>query len=109
MTAAFNLNLLARANRELGADFDLDGFKHEAIFNAAKSRIEMHLVSTRPQTVSLLGRQFDFRPGESIHTENSHKYSVADFGALARSAGWTPRRVWTDEQDLFSVHELVVA
>jgi dimethylhistidine N-methyltransferase len=108
VTAAFNLNLLVRANRELGADFDLDGFEHEAVFNAEKSRIEMHLVSTREQTVSLLGRRFDFRPGESIHTENSHKYSVADFGDLARSAGWTPRRVWTDAQNLFSVHELVV-
>ena len=109
VTAAFNLNLLVRANRELGADFDLDGFEHEAIFNDEKSRIEMHLISTRRQTVSLLGRQFDFRPGESIHTENSHKYSVSDFGDLARRAGWTPRRVWTDEQALFSVHELVVA
>ncbi|WP_158810097.1 L-histidine N(alpha)-methyltransferase [Beijerinckia sp. L45] len=109
VTAAFNLNLLVRANRELGADFDLAGFEHEAIFNAEKSRIEMHLISTRKQTVSLLGRHFDFRPGESIHTENSHKYSVSDFGDLARSAGWTPRRVWTDAQSLFSVHELVVA
>jgi dimethylhistidine N-methyltransferase len=109
VTAAFNLNLLVRANRELGADFDLAGFEHEAIFNDEKSRIEMHLISTRRQTVSLLGRRFEFRPGESIHTENSHKYSVSDFGDLARSAGWTPRRVWTDEQALFSVHELVVA
>jgi dimethylhistidine N-methyltransferase len=108
VTAAFNLNLLVRANRELGADFELDGFRHDAIFNDAKSRIEMHLISTRRQTVSLLGRRFDFRAGESIHTENSHKYSVSDFGDLARSAGWTPRRVWTDAQDLFSVHELVV-
>ncbi len=109
MTAAFNLNLLARANRELGADFDLGAFEHAAIFNAEESRIEMHLVSKHPQTVSLLGRQFAFRGGESIHTENSHKYSVADFGELARRAGWTPRRVWTDDQQLFSVHELVVA
>ncbi len=109
VTAAFNLNLLTRANRELGADFDLGAFEHEAIFNAGKSRIEMHLVSKRPQTVSLLGRRFEFRRGESIHTENSHKYSIADFGDMARGAGWTPRRVWTDDQQLFSVHELVVA
>ncbi len=108
VTAAFNLNLLVRANRELGADFDLGGFQHRAVFNAAKSRIEMHLVSTRAQAVSLLGRQFAFRPGESIHTENSYKYSIEDFGTLASSAGWTPRHVWTDEQHLFSVHELVV-
>ena len=109
VTAAFNLNLLVRANRELGADFDLQGFRHTAVFNAAKSRVEMHLVSTGNQTVSLLGRRFSFRPGESIHTENSHKYSIADFADLARRAGWTPRRVWTDDLDLFSVHELVVS
>lgn len=107
VTAAFNLNLLARANRELGADFDLAAFKHDAIFNAEKSRIEMHLVSRRRQTVSLLGKRFDFQLGESIHTENSHKYSIADFSALVRQAGWTARRVWTDADDLFSVHELV--
>ena len=109
VTAAFNKNLLARANRELGADFDLDGFRHEARFNGAESRVEMHLVSERAQTVRLLGRSFAFRPGESIHTENSHKYTVAAFQALARNAGWAPRRVWTDEAGLFSVHEIVVA
>ena len=109
VTAAFNKNLLTRANRELGADFDLDGFRHEARFNGAESRIEMHLVSERAQTVRLLGRSFAFRPGESIHTENSHKYTVAAFQALARGAGWAPRRVWTDEAGLFSVHEIVVA
>ena len=107
VTAAFNKNLLVRANRELGADFDLDGFAHEAIFNAEKSRIEMHLVSQQAQTVSLLGRQFAFRPGETIHTENSHKFSVSDFRMLARASGWAPTRVWTDEGKLFSVHELV--
>lgn len=109
ITAAFNKNLLARANRELGADFDLDGFRHEARFNGAESRVEMHLVSERAQVVRLLGRSFAFRPGESIHTENSHKYTVAAFQALARDAGWAPRRVWTDEAGLFSVHEIIVA
>ncbi len=109
VTAAFNLNLLVRANRELGADFDLEGFRHEAVFNAAGSRIEMHLVSTRNQTVSLLGRRFAFEAGESIHTENSHKYSIGDFAELARGAGWDPHRVWTDDLHLFSVHELVVS
>ena len=99
--------MLARANRELGADFDLDGFRHEARFNTAESRIEMHLVSERAQTVRLLGRSFAFRPGETIHTENSHKYTIEAFGALARRAGWTPRRVWTDAKALFSVHEVV--
>lgn len=108
ITAAFNKNLLVRANRELGADFDIDGFAHEAIFNARQSRIEMHLVSQRAQIVSLLGKRFAFRPGETIHTENSHKYTIAAFQNLARDAGWTPRRVWTDADDLFSVHEIVV-
>jgi dimethylhistidine N-methyltransferase len=108
VTAAFNLNLLARANRELGADFDLDAFRHEAIFNTRQSRIEMHLVSKKPQSVSFLGRRFDFRDGETIHTENSHKYSVASFHELARGAGWTPRNVWIDSDNLFSVHELAV-
>ncbi len=107
VTAAFNKNLLVRANRELGADFDLDGFAHEAIFNAEKSRIEMHLVSRQAQTVSLLGRRFAFRPGETIHTENSHKFSVSDFRMLARASGWAPTRVWTDDGQLFSVHELL--
>jgi dimethylhistidine N-methyltransferase len=107
VTAAFNKNLLVRANRELGADFDLDGFAHEAIFNDRKSRIEMHLVSRQEQTVSLLGRRFAFRPGETIHTENSHKFSISDFQMLARASGWLPGRVWTDEAPLFSVHELV--
>ncbi len=107
VTAAFNKNLLVRANRELGADFDIDGFQHEAIFNAQKSRIEMHLVSRGDQIVSLLGEQFAFRAGETIHTESSHKYSVDDFRGLAARGGWTASRVWTDAQGLFSVHELV--
>jgi dimethylhistidine N-methyltransferase len=107
ITAAFNMNLLVRANRELGADFNLDAFSHEAVFNDAKSRIEMHLVSRQAQTVSLLGQRFAFRPGETIHTENSHKYTIEDFRALARTADWTPTRVWTDSKGLFSVHEIV--
>ena len=108
ITAAFNKNLLARANRELGADFDLGSFRHEARFNGAESRIEMHLVSERAQTVRLLGRSFAFRPGETIHTENSHKYTVEAFRALAIGAGWSPRRLWIDDNELFSVHEIVV-
>lgn len=107
VTAAFNKNLLVRANRELGADFDLSKFEHAAIFNADESRIEMHLVSTDDQIVSLLGRRFAFRQGETIHTENSHKYTVDAFRALAASAGWRAGRVWTDPRRLFSVHELV--
>ena len=108
VTAAFNKNLLVRANRELGADFDLAGFEHEAIFNDRASRIEMHLVSQRAQVVSLLGQRFAFRRGETIHTENSHKYTVEAFQDLARRAGWMPNRLWVDDAGLFSVHEIVV-
>ncbi len=108
VTAAFNKNILARANRELGADFDLDGFSHEARFDDGQGRVEMHLVSRAAQTVTLLGRHFAFAPGESIHTENSHKYTVAAFQDLAREAGWRPSRLWMDPDGLFSVHELVV-
>jgi dimethylhistidine N-methyltransferase len=109
VTAAFNLNLLARINRELGAGFDLDAFRHQAIYNPRAGRIEMHLVSLRAQEVAVRGRRFRFREGETIHTENSYKYSVDQFRDLARSAGWLPQRVWTDQASLFSVHELVSA
>ncbi len=109
VTAAFNKNILARANRELGADFDLDRFRHEARFDEGHGRVEMHLVSRGAQTVSLLGQSFAFAPGESIHTENSHKYTVAAFQDLAREAGWRPSRLWMDGDGLFSVHELVAA
>ncbi|WP_132254596.1 L-histidine N(alpha)-methyltransferase [Methylobacterium segetis] len=106
VTAAFNLNLLTRINRELGGDFAADGFVHRALFNEAESRIEMHLVSTRAQTVRVGGLPFRFADGETIHTENSYKYTVPGFRALAASAGWAPGAVWTDPQALFSVHAL---
>lgn len=106
VTAAFNLNLLRRANRELGADFDLDAFGHYAFYNPLLQRIEMHLVSRRAQTVTLDGERFDFFEGESIHTENSHKFTVEGFRALAVRAGFRPGPVWTDEERLFSVHWL---
>ncbi len=109
VTAAFNANILARLNREAGADFNLDGFAHSAIYNAAEGRIEMHLVSLAPQRVALSGQSFDFAAGESIHTENSYKYSIPQFEDLARRAGWVPHRVWTDRGRMFSLHELVVA
>jgi dimethylhistidine N-methyltransferase len=109
VTAAFNANMLARLNREAGADFDLDRFVHSAIFNAAEGRIEMHLVSIEPQRVMVMGRSFDFAAGESIHTENSYKYSIPQFQDLACRAGWTPRRVWTDRAHMASLHELVAA
>lgn len=107
VTAAFNLNLLARINRELAGSFDPDGFAHQAIYNAAEGRIEMHLRSAAAQTVTVLGEAFSFAEGETIHTENSHKYTAPEFHALARSAGWEPREVWTDAEGLFSVHYLV--
>ena len=109
VTAAFNLNLLTRINRELGADFDLSGFAHEAHFDPDESRIEMRLVSRWPQQVRILGRSFCFAPQERIHTENSHKYMVEDFLALARRAGWSPVALWRDPAHLFSVHELIAS
>lgn len=107
VTAAFNLNILARINRELDGTFDLGGFRHEAIYDPREGRIEMHLVSAGPQVATVLGRRFHFTPGERIHTENSYKYTIGQFQDLARAAGWTARRVWTDEEQQFSVHELV--
>ncbi len=107
ITAAFNLNLLARINIELEGTFDLEAFRHEAIYNPREGRIEMHLVAKKSQTVSVLGRWFRFFAGETIHTENSYKYSTGQFHELARISGWQPRRVWSDERKLFSVHELI--
>jgi dimethylhistidine N-methyltransferase len=107
VTAAFNLNLLARINRELAGTFDLGAFRHEALYNPREGRIEMHLRSLRRQVAGVLGRPFHFGAGERIHTENSYKYTIARFQELARVAGWQPRRVWTDPETLFSVHELV--
>lgn len=104
VTAAFNINLLRRINRELDADFDLEGFRHEACYNVAANRIEMHLVSMADQQVSLAGDSFFFREGETIHTESSYKYSIEGFHALAGAAGFDAERQWTDDNDLFSVH-----
>ena len=109
MTAAFNLNILTRINRELGANFDLGHFRHKAIWNERESRVEMHLVSDRDQSVRVLGHTFRFARGETIHTENSHKYAMDDFGRLAESAGFALAQSWTDEERLFSVHKLIVA
>lgn len=108
VTAAFNLNLLARINRELGADFGLAAFRHHAFYNGALGRIEMHLVSLKDQRVRVGGAAFAFRGGETIHTENSYKYSLDEFHALARSAGFEPVRSWTDGERQFAVHYLAV-
>jgi len=109
VTAQFNLNILRHINRELGADFDLDGFSHDAIWQPDPGRIEMHLVSKCEQRVRVDGHVFEFAPGETIHTEDSHKYTVEEFHALAAAAGWRVYRYWTDADDLFSLHYLRVA
>lgn len=109
VTAKFNLNLLSRINRELGADFDECSFHHSAIWNAAESRIEMHLVSDAAQTVSLNGRQFRFQNGETIHTENSYKFTPAKLQSLAADAGWRTEAIWTDKEYPFAVALLAAA
>ncbi len=106
VTAEFNLNLLRRINRELGADFDLERFRHRALFDPARSRIEMHIESRAAQTIRLDGRAIAFAAGETIHTENSYKYTIASFLALAARAGWTSDAAWTDAAGYFSVHAL---
>jgi len=102
VTAAFNLNVLARMNRELGGDFQLDRFAHRAVWNADLSRIEMHLESLEPQTARVAGRAFHFRRGETLHTENSHKFTVPSFTALALSAGWRVVSCWTSRVQPFA-------
>jgi dimethylhistidine N-methyltransferase len=109
VTAEFNLNLLVRLNRELGADFDLDAFRHEAVWDEAAGRIEMRLISTRAQTVHVAGHDFAFAPGEILVTEYSHKYSLQGFRRLAEANGFTVARVWTDPEALFSVQLLAAA
>jgi len=106
VTAAFNLNLLKRINRELDGDFDPARFRHRAFYNAMRGRMEMHLVSQVAQTVHLHGERYSFAAGESIHTENSYKYDLDGFADLARGAGFLPEAVWTDQAQLFSVHFL---
>lgn len=103
VTAAFNLNLLRRLNREAGADFELDAFRHEAVWNDRESRIEMHLISVREQTVHLGGSRIAFREGESIHTENSYKHTPERIIGIARRAGWEMQELWKDAAGLFGV------
>lgn len=109
VTAAFNLNLLTRINRELGADFDLAAFRHRALFNEPESRIEMHLESRAAQTVRLAGVRFAFAPGETIHTENSYKYAASRLMGMARAAGWRQAALWTDPRGWFAVAVLEAA
>ncbi|QJR79953.1 L-histidine N(alpha)-methyltransferase [Alteromonas pelagimontana] len=106
VTEAFNKNLLMRLNAELKANFDIDNFTHKALWNPAQNRIEMHLFSQIQQTIQIDGHKFNLAPGESIHTENSYKYTLKQFQTLASSAGFETLKVWTDDDDLFSVHYL---
>ena len=106
VTAQFNLNLLARINRELGADFDLRRWRHYAFYNPAAGRIEMHLFSLEAQRVKVAGHRFAFRAGEAIHTENSYKYSLEEFRALAARAGFRSPKAWIDRRGLFALHGL---
>lgn len=108
VTAQFSLNLLARANRELGADFDLRHFRHRAVYDENSGRVRIDLVSLTDQMAHVGGRGFAFASGEPLHVEDSWKYSIDDFRALARGAGFRPIDVWTDAEQLFSVHLLAV-
>jgi dimethylhistidine N-methyltransferase len=103
VTAAFNKNLLARMNRELGADFDLGAFDHKAVWNRDESRIEMHLVSLKDQEIHLAGRVFAFAAGETLHTENSYKFTLEGFAELAARAGWRLEREWVSATPAFAM------
>ena len=103
VTAAFNLNLLERINRELDGTIPVDAFAHKAIWNDDRARIEMHLAATRDTAFEVDGRPFEIAAGETIHTENSHKYGPRDARILLRAGGWTPIREWTDADGKFAV------
>ncbi|NNE69929.1 MAG: L-histidine N(alpha)-methyltransferase [Rhodothermales bacterium] len=107
VTAAFNLNMLRHVNREVGPVFDLEAFRHRAVWNAEASRIEMHLVSVRDQVIDLEGQEFRLAEGEAIVTEHSYKYTLDGFEEMAARAGFETRHTWTDPDSLFSVHYLV--
>ena len=109
VTAKFNLNLLTRINRELGGTFRLNMFEHHAFYNRERHRIEMHLASMKRQKVKVAGETIDFRAGETIHTENSYKYSVESLAALARGVGWLPAGSWTDADKYFSIQAFTLS
>ena len=106
VTAAFNLNILNRINRQLDGDIDIEKFAHEAIYNDVEGRIEIYIVSLEDQQFSAAGVDFSLRQGERIHTENSHKYAVDEFQEMAQASGWEVAHVWSDEKALFSLHFL---
>ena len=103
VTAEFNLNILRRINRELGGDFRVDQFHHRAVYCARRGRVELGLVSQRHQSVTIAGEVFWFDQGEEVRTEYSHKYAVEEFGEIARRAGFTPGKCWTDSEERFAV------
>ena len=107
VTAKFNKNLLKRINKELKANFDIKSFKHSAIYNKSKSRIEMHLISLKNQKVKVQNKNFYFKKGETIHTESSHKYSPKSFNQLANKSGWKVKKIWTDLNRQFSIQYLI--
>ncbi|MEE2526888.1 L-histidine N(alpha)-methyltransferase [Hyphobacterium sp. HN65] len=106
VTAAFNLNLLTRINRELNGDIDIDAFSHRAVWNSELARVEMHLVAEHDLTFTVSGKTFAMKMGETIHTENSHKFTIDRFGALAASAGLTVKAHWSDERGYFTLYWL---
>jgi dimethylhistidine N-methyltransferase len=108
VSAAFNLNVLERINRELGADFDLAAFAHRADYVRSKERMEMYLVSREPQVVRIAGMEFSFDQGEMIHTEYSYKYSLEHFGRLTSRAGFSTAAQWLDPKGYFAVQYLIV-
>jgi uncharacterized SAM-dependent methyltransferase len=109
VTAAFNLNLLEHINRELGGNFQLDGFSHRAVYDATARRVSMHLDSLCRQEVAIAGERFSFAEGEAIHTEYSHKYGLEAFGRIACQAGLALSQAWTDAEGLFAVALFAVA
>lgn len=108
VTSEFNTNLLNRLNRELLADFNLENFRHHAFYHAEKGRVEMHLVSLNDQKITIGNEQVAISEGETIHTENSYKFTIEEFQEIASSCGFTPKKVWCDEKNWFSMHYLTV-
>ena len=106
VTAAFNTNLLRRLETDLGAKVERDAFEHRATYKDDRQRIEMQLVATRPTVIEIDGKRFEFDAGESIHTENSHKYSIEGFRELVKGTSLHPVKTWTDPEGLFSMHYL---
>jgi dimethylhistidine N-methyltransferase len=109
VTARFNLNLLERINRELRGDFQTSRFRHKAFYDPLRGRVEMHIESVYSQMVRVAGQRFDFHAGETIHTEISCKYTIAEFQELGKRAGFSPEKTWTDPEQLFCLHGMVAA